>query len=409
MEKPLQYIEDEAANAARGLAGLQKNSPLGIEEIIGSAAERGASDIHLEPAGEKARVRLRIDGLLQVAAVHSAEAHNTAVSRLKVMSGMDIGERRLPQDGRLELTSRSRRLDLRISTLPVIGGEKMVVRLLEKKPRLLHPDDLDFSSANLELYRSLYSGGGGMVLLTGPTGSGKTTALYATLNQLNREDRNIVSIEDPVEYRLEGVTQVSVSVRAGLTFASGLRAIVRQDPDIIMVGEIRDGETARLAVQAALTGHLVFSTMHAGTAAGAIVRLLDMGVEPCFAAAALRGAVSQRLVRRICPDCREQYEPSYAEKAYLGLEGGAELRLARGCGCQACGYTGCRGRIAVQEVLAADSRIAGMIAAGAGRQELEAAACGRSSLYGDGREKVLLGLTTAAELMRAGIGREAGI
>lgn len=409
MDRQLQYTEKTAAGAPlTGLDGGQ-DAARSIDAIIDAAVERGASDIHLEPAGDKARVRLRIDGLLHTAAEYGAAGHNAAVARLKVMSGLDIGERRLPQDGRMEITVRGRRLDLRISTLPALGGEKMVLRLLEKKPRLFSPDSLDFSGANLKLFRSLYSGGGGMVLLTGPTGSGKTTALYAALSELNREDVNIVAIEDPVEYRLDGITQVGVSARQGLTFAAGLRAIVRQDPDIIMVGEIRDGETAGLAVHAAMTGHLVFSTMHAGTAAGAIVRLREMGVEPCFAAAALRGAVSQRLVRRVCAACREWRPAQPLEKAYLGRHAGEALQLARGRGCPACGHTGYSGRIAVQEVLAADGGLADLIAAGAGRRALEAAAAGRGSLYDDGRDKVMRGLTTVGELLRAGIAGEAGV
>lgn len=279
-----------------------------VDGVLDEAVRLNASDIHVEPLDKGLRVRLRVDGLLRTARTLDSQLHGAVLSRIKIMAGLDIAERRLPQDGRMDLAWGQRKIDLRISTMPTIRGEKAVIRILDKSNQFLQLDKLNFTEENLALYQKLYGSPYGMVLVTGPTGSGKSTTLYAALNELNDGAANIITIEDPAEYKLNGVNQVAVNSKAGLTFANGLRSIVRQDPDIIMVGEIRDSETARIAVQAALTGHLVFSTLHTNNAVGAISRLVDMGIEPFLLTSALRGIVAQRLVRCICPPlCRKIY------------------------------------------------------------------------------------------------------
>ena len=278
-----------------------------LDGIIVQGLEAGASDIHLEPGTERNRVRYRIDGVLQQAQRIPMERHAALISCVKLMAGMDIAEKRKSQDGRSQIAHSGQKIDLRISSLPTIQGEKIVIRVLDSEANQLRLEDMGFSGENMVLYRTMYKASYGLVLITGPTGSGKTTTLYATLKELNQPERNIITVEDPIEYRMEGVNQVAVNTKTGMTFANGLRSILRQDPDIIMIGEIRDRETAEIAIQAALTGHLVFSTLHTNTAAGAVTRLLDMGIEPYLAASALRGVVAQRLVRKLCPACKEKY------------------------------------------------------------------------------------------------------
>ena len=286
------------------------------QQLVEEAIKNKASDVHVEPLAKEVRVRMRIDGLLQELCQLPWSSYATLVSQLKVLSGMDIAEKRVPQDGRWQLNVEGRTIDLRLSTLPTIRGEKVVVRILDREQGLRRLEDLGMSAANLRIYRQMASAAHGLLLLTGPTGSGKTTSLYATLQELEREGLNLVTVEDPVEFKLEGINQVAVNRRAGLDFATGLRALVRQDPDIIMIGEIRDQETAAMAVQAALTGHLVFSTLHTNSAVGAVARLLDMGVEPFLLAAALRGVLAQRLVRRLCPHCVESYGSTLQEQQF---------------------------------------------------------------------------------------------
>ena len=285
----------------------------------------------------------------------------------------------------------------------MILGEKAVIRILDRERFALKLDELDFTPQNLELYRSLYGSGNGIVLLTGPTGSGKTTTLYATLTELNSDERNIVTVEDPVEYRIAGINQVAVNEKAGLTFASGLRSILRQDPDIMMIGEIRDLDTAQTAIHAALTGHLVLSTLHTNSAAGAVVRLIDMGIEQFLVASALRGVVAQRLVRRICPHCKTAYAASVEEKAYLNMDAGAELTLYKGAGCEHCRTTGYLGRIALQEVMPMLPELKKFILKETQENVLfeEARHFGAASMREDGVRKVLNGLTTVSELLRA--------
>ena len=351
-----------------------------VNELLELAVKQNASDIHIEPLETVTRVRLRIDGLLCTAVEVLRSNHSAIVSRIKIISGMDIAEKRLPQDGRVEVEVGSSKVDLRVSTLPVINGEKVVIRLLEKSQKLFELDALNFSESNLTIYNQLINSHHGIILLTGPTGSGKSTTLYATLQELNDETKNIITIEDPVERTLEGINQIAVNNKAGLTFATGLRSIVRQDPNIIMVGEIRDGETAKIAVQAALTGHLVFSTLHTNNAIGAVTRLLDIGIEPFLLAAALRGVVAQRLVRTICPYC----------------EGG----------CEHCNNTGYKGRVAVQEVLQITPKLQNLITHGVEESVLleTARESGFTTIQEDCLAKVQAGRTTMEEYYRVASG-----
>lgn len=374
-----------------------------VENIFSKAITLHASDIHIEPLDTKTRVRLRIDGLLRSIEDIPAARHNSVISRIKVLCDMDIAERRVPQDGRLEITREGRCIDLRISTLPTIRGEKIVIRVLDKERTLFSLNQLDFSEENLKLYQSMYKTARGIVLITGPTGSGKSTTLYATLNELNTQEQNIITIEDPVEYKIAGINQVAVNPKTGLTFAKGLRAIVRQDPNIIMVGEIRDAETAQIAIQSALTGHLVLSTLHTNSAAGAVTRLLDMRIEPFLLASAVRGVVAQRLVRKICPHCCKQYEAEDWEKNFLHVPAERELLLQRGEGCEKCGFTGYKGRMAVQEVLPITEQITGLILHRDSETMIQETArqYGFISLKQDGVDKVIAGYTTVAELIRS--------
>lgn len=367
--------------------------------LVEQAVAADASDLHLEPMRDAVRVRIRVDGLLRELVRLPLAAHSTLVTQLKVAANMDIAEKRVPQDGRIALELDGRSVDLRLSTLPTTLGEKIAIRLLAQQ-ELLQLEELGFTQANLACYRRLFTQPNGLILLTGPTGSGKTSTLYATLAELDAATRNIITLEDPVEYSLPGINQVAVSRRSGMTFAKGLRAIVRQDPDVIMLGEIRDEETAGIAVQAALTGHLVLSTLHTNSAAGAVYRLLDMGIAPYLLAAALRGVVAQRLVRRLCPACRRQRTATAAEHGFLGA---ATVWEQQGCEqCQAAGY---RGRVAVQEVLPLTTSLQQLVLQRALVEELEQAARaeGLRSLAEDAAAKALDGLTTVQELWRVGI------
>lgn len=386
------FKKDENADAVKAADGL-----------IAKAAATGASDIHIEPGENNACVRMRIDGVLYKEAEMNKTLMQAVVSRIKVLAGMDIAEKRLPQDGSIKLELDGRNIDLRISSLPTILGEKIVIRILDREKFALNLDELNFTPENLALYRRLYNYGSGIVLLTGPTGSGKTTTLYATLAELNSSERNIVTIEDPVEYRINGISQVAVNEKAGLTFASGLRSILRQDPDIIMLGEIRSLDTAATAIRAALTGHLVFSTLHANNAAGAAVRLVDMGIEPFLVASALRGVVAQRLVRRICPHCKTAYAANAEEKDYLNITGGDDLTLYKGSGCEKCRGTGYLGRMALQEVMPVVPELKKFILGKAQEETLfaEAEKFGAVSMRSDGEQKVLKGHTSLEEVLQA--------
>ena len=378
-----------------------------LDAIIVKGLEDKASDIHMEPGTDRNRVRYRIDGVLQQAQRLPMERHTALVSCIKLMAGMDIAEKRIPQDGRTQIMRDGQAVDLRVSSLPTIAGEKVVIRILDSGTQRLCLADMGFTKENLQSYQAMYRASYGLILLTGPTGSGKTTTLYATLQELNRPERNIVTIEDPVEYRMDGINQVAVNTKAGMTFAGGLRSILRQDPNVIMIGEIRDRETAEISIQAALTGHLVFSTLHTNTAAGAITRLLDMGIEPYLAASALQGIVAQRLVRRLCPGCKQAYVPNESdwERTLAQMtDDNQALPLYKAGGCDACHQSGYKGRIAIHEMLPVNTALKSQIINRASEQELWNAAkqefSNLTTLAEDGLRKVCEGQTSAQELLR---------
>jgi type IV pilus assembly protein PilB len=376
-----------------------------VNGIITKAISSRASDIHIEPLQSKMRVRYRVDGMLQEAMTIPKDLQNSVVSRVKVMASMDIAERRAPQDGRITLTAQFGEYDLRISSYPCVHGENLVLRILDKRSARVSLDKLGMPDNVREAFERMIAAPYGMILSAGPTGAGKTTTLYAALNALNSVERHIITIEDPVEYQLPGVVQGNVNRKAGVTFPSGLRSIVRQDPDVILVGEIRDGETAQIAVEAALTGHLVLSTIHANNAGGAISRLSDMGIEPFLTASSLLGVCSQRLVRLICDRCASPYDPppGYLERAGLAdaFDEGFEFR--KGNGCEHCTRTGYHGRTAVYEILVSEPRVQQMILARASADEIRAVAvqAGMTTMRDDGIRKVQQHLTTIEELVRA--------
>ncbi len=372
-----------------------------VEDIITQALMDRASDIHLEPVAEGVIIRFRIDGLLRHIDTIPKHLKNQVTSHVKVLADLDIAERRVPQDGRVTKTLLGNKVDLRVSTLPVYHGEKVVVRLLPQNKSLVNLEDTGFSSDALEVYKTFLDRSQGLIMLTGPTGSGKTSTLYASLNRLRRVTHNIVTIEDPVEYLLEGINQVQVHTKAGLTFAGGLRSILRQDPDIIMVGEIRDRETSQIVFQSALTGHLVLSTLHTNDTVSAITRLVDMGVEHFLIGSALIGVVAQRLVRKICPHCQESYVPEASVVALIKLPVG-EYSFKRGKGCQHCGDTGYFGREAIIEIFPITHEIQAMIHERMSEQKIRdyAISKGMKTLAQAATDKVLEGKTTVEELMR---------
>jgi type IV pilus assembly protein PilB len=371
-----------------------------VNLILAQAIRQRASDIHVEPQEMGTRVRYRKDGMLSVALTSPPHAHAALVSRIKIMAGMNIAERRVPQDGRVELKVDGRDVRLRVSTIPTPHGEKVVIRILERTAAAVEIGRLGLRPADARRFEQLITRPHGIILFTGPTGSGKTTSLYAVLNRLNRETVNILTIEDPVEYQLPGINQVQVNPKAGLTFATGLRGFLRQDPDIIMVGEIRDEETARIALHAALTGHLVLSTLHTNDAPGAAVRLVDMGLEPFLVASALLGVVAQRLVRVLCERCRE---PVPAPDEVLARAAAAAApTVYRPRGCDFCDGTGYRGRVGLFEIMLVSPQIRDLIAGNAPAPALaqQAAAEGMQTLYDDGLAKALAGITSLEEVYR---------
>lgn len=372
-----------------------------VNSLLIRAIEEDASDIHIEPFGDHVLVRFRVDGLLRQIMKMPRRMSNAVVSRVKVMANLDIAERRLPQDGRIPLRLLQYDIDLRVSTVPTIFGEKVVIRIFNKENiKRLALDTLGFSDYNLRQFTNFLKSPYGMVLVTGPTGSGKTTTLYTALKTLNSSEKNIVTVEDPVEYVLEGVNQIQVNAKTGATFSTYLRSILRQDPDVIMIGEIRDLETAEIAVRSATTGHLVLSTLHTNDAPGAVTRLIDMGVEPFMVASSVMGVIAQRLVRRICPNCREPYTPDETELTFAGVETPDGFFAGRGC--EECGHTGYRGRIAIHEVLAVKPSLKKLILERASLEELRRAALqeGMIALKEDGIAKALKGITTIKEIMR---------
>ena len=341
-----------------------------VNSIIERAATERASDVHLEPREGDLQVRMRIDGLMRNVLTVPRELQSSVISRLKIMGGMNIAERRVPQDGRANVRIKSREIDLRLSTLPTIYGESVVVRLLDKTSALLDPKGIGLYGDNLDKYNKLVNSNSGVLLIAGPTGSGKSSTMYTMIRQLNTEQVKLITLEDPVEYNIDGVNQVQINEKTGLTFSYGLRSILRQDPDIVAVGEIRDGETAEIAMRAAITGHLVLSTIHTYDALSTIDRLLDVGVEPYLIASGLRGIISQRLVRCICPHCREEYQPSPEDLDSLGFSADSTAKFYHGAGCPLCFHTGYRGRTAVFEILIIDRHLRRAITDGANREEV---------------------------------------
>ena len=371
------------------------------DAIIREAVEMNASDIHIEPMKDRMRVRYRIDGVLrEMYGKLPLTLKDVLISRLKIMAKLDTTERRLPQDGRIAFETGGGTVDIRISTMPVILGETAVLRLLSGARRLLHLDELGFTPENRRLFADWCRRPSGLILNCGPVNSGKTTTLYAALNELNTLEKNIVTIEDPVEYFLPGVNQIQVGNDTKMTFARGVRSLMRQDFDVGMVGEIRDEETAEIAVRAAMTGRLLFSTLHTGSAAGAVFRMLDMGVKPYLLAASLLGIMAQRLVRRLCPACREAYEADEDEARFLETHGHSSRRLFRSRGCEKCRGTGYAGRMAIHELLTVNSAVQRAIAEERCDMDLLEKEAGMATLAEDGIKKAAEGHTSLAEVRR---------
>ncbi|TCK06481.1 type II secretion system ATPase GspE [Phorcysia thermohydrogeniphila] len=372
-----------------------------INDILMTALRVRASDIHFEPFKDRMRIRFRVDGVLKTFREIPVSKVPAVVSRLKIMANLDIAEKRLPQDGRIMVRVGGKEVDIRVSTLPTYFGERVVLRLLSKESILYSTKELGLLEEDYRLFEKLIHTPHGIVLVTGPTGSGKTTTLYAALSEINNEEINIITVEDPVEYQLDGISQVQVKPDIGLTFASALRSILRQDPDVIMIGEIRDVETAEIAIQAALTGHLVFSTLHTNDAASSVTRLLDMGIEPFLVASSVVGVIAQRLVRKVCPYCKEEYTPTFEELRELGIEN-FKGSFYRGKGCENCMGTGYLGRTAIYEILLVDSAVRRAILDNRDSDEIKKLAVdrGMKTLRVDGAEKVKMGITTPEEVLR---------
>jgi type IV pilus assembly protein PilB len=376
-----------------------------VNLLITQAISDRASDIHIEPTERDLRVRFRIDGVLHEVMRSPKTITSGVTSRLKIMADINIAERRVPQDGRLSVTTNGKKIDLRVATLPTVWGEKIVMRVLDNSTAMLKLSDLGFSDANYEVYSKSFVKPYGMILVTGPTGSGKSTTLYATLNIVSRPEVNVITVEDPVEYRLPGINQVQTNVKAGLTFSAALRSILRSDPDIVLLGEIRDGETAHIAIEAALTGHLVLSTLHTNDAPSAVVRLTEMGIEPFLVGSALDCVLAQRLARRLCPKCKEAYVPTkqvLLENRFPWEDGMDLPTLYRPIGCSACAKTGYKGRLALHEVMAVSEQIERLTVEHASSMRINQAAIeeGMITLRHDGLLKVMAGVTSVEEIFR---------
>ncbi len=408
-EDRLDQVASELANEPTDLLESDDAAPIIrlVNGLLSQAVKDRASDIHIEVFESELVVRFRVDGMLYDVLSPPKRLHPAITSRIKIMSGLNIAEKRLPQDGRIRLKVAGRDIDIRVSTIPTAFGERIVLRLLDRAQALIdiNLDRLGFSGDNLRRLDRLIRQSHGIVLVTGPTGSGKTTTLYACLSRINSPEKNIITIEDPIEYQLRGVGQMQVSPKIDLTFAAGLRSVLRQDPDVIMVGEIRDSETAEIAIQAALTGHLVFSTLHTNDSFGALTRLVDMGIEPFLVSSSVLAVIAQRLVRRVCPDCRERYAPTAAELKSVGMDLGSfagRIYRAAAKGCRQCRNTGYRGRTAIQELMLVDDEVRSLVMQRADAAMLRRAcvARGMKLLRNDGADRVLAGETTVEELLR---------
>ncbi len=372
-----------------------------INALLSEAIKEEASDIHIETYEKQLVVRFRVDGVLREVLKPNRKLSSLLVSRIKVMARLDIAEKRVPQDGRISLRIGGRAVDVRVSTMPSSHGERVVLRLLDKNAGNLDLIQLGMTPEIQVQFEELIRKPHGIILVTGPTGSGKSTTLYAGLTDINHKDINILTVEDPIEYEIEGIGQIQVNSKVDMTFARGLRAILRQDPDVVMIGEIRDLETAHIAVQASLTGHLVLSTLHTNTASGAITRLQDMGVEPFLVSSSLLGVLAQRLVRTLCEDCKEPHEPTPRERQLLGISADSPAQIYRPTGCKNCGYNGYRGRTGIHELLLVDEKVRELIHSGHGELAIEKYIRGISpSIRHDGIAKVLAGMTTLEEVLR---------
>ncbi len=375
-----------------------------VNLMFSKAVKNRASDIHVEPYHRDLTIRFRIDGLLYPVFSPPKRLHPAVTSRIKVMAGLNIAEKRVPQDGRIEIRVADKSIDIRVSTLPTVYGERVVLRLLDKSSRMFGLDELGIPGDRLTGFRKLISLSHGIILVTGPTGSGKTTTLYAALSEINTPEKNIITVEDPVEYRISGIGQVPVNRKVGLTFANGLRTIVRQDPDVILVGEIRDPETAEIAIQAALTGHLVFSTLHTNDAASAVTRLIDMGIEPFLITSSVMAIAAQRLVRTICPHCRREaaVNPEAMNELGVSEEALAGATVYEGAGCEKCLRTGYLGRCGIYEILRISERIKDVILSTSDSNTIKKAGLeeGMRTLRRDGADKVIRGISTAEEVLR---------
>lgn len=400
-------VDDLGEEDLEHLKDLASEAPVikMVNLIMQRAIESRASDIHIEPFEQSLKVRLRVDGVLKDIDAPSVKSTAAVISRIKIMAKLNIAERRLPQDGRIKVQMLGKELDLRVSTIPTMYGESVVIRLLDKETTVLDFAALGFSGKHLQQFVEVLSQPHGIILITGPTGSGKSTTMYAALKQLNTSERKIITVEDPVEYQMEGVNQIQAKPQIGLTFASALRSIVRQDPDVIMIGEMRDLETARIAVQSALTGHLVLSTLHTNDAAGGVTRLLDMGLEEYLLTSTVNGILAQRLVRKLCPDCKQAYTPSPDIIEGMKLRRFApagDIVLYKPVGCSSCGGLGYRGRLAIIEFLQMTDPLRRLIMAHeeAGAIEKLAIEEGMTTMYENGLVKALQGITTIEEVLR---------
>ncbi|MEG2739774.1 GspE/PulE family protein [Clostridium sp.] len=379
-----------------------------VNTIIGNAVILKASDIHIEPFEDIVRIRARVDGQLQKMLEIPKNSHNSLVTRIKILANLNIAEKRVPQDGRILTRVNGKEVDLRVSVLPTINGEKVVIRILARNVELIDKQKLGMRDDDLVKLNSILSNPYGIILVTGPTGSGKSTTLYAVLSELNTIQQNIITVEDPVEFSINGINQVNVNVKTGLTFASGLRSILRQDPDVIMVGEIRDGETAEIAVRASITGHVVLSTLHTNDAPSTVARLVDMGIEPYLISTSVTGIIAQRLVRKNCPKCSVWYDAKEREKEILGFNYNDELRLKKGDGCPFCNGTGYKGRVGIYEILDINKEVREVISSGRNSDEIRDSAIknGMKTLRDACVEHVLEGITTIEELMRVAFLKE---
>ena len=399
-------LASEISAEPQDLLEAQDDAPIIrlVDSLLQQSVKERASDIHIEPFEKDIRVRFRSDNVLYepVSALPKALLPSI-VSRVKILAGLDIAEKRVPQDGRIRLKIAGRDYDVRVSSVPVAHGERLVLRLLPRTTEMLDLERLGFSQRQLQVWEKLISRPNGIVLVTGPTGSGKTTTLYGALSKLNRTDQNIITIDDPVEIQLPGVGQIEVNNKVGLTFARALRSVLRQDPNVVLVGEIRDLETAEIAIQASLTGHLVFSTLHTNDAPSAITRLVDMGVEPYLVASSLVAVLAQRLVRVLCPECREGYTPSAAELAELGVRTAEPAKAFRPKGCHRCHHTGYYGRVGIFELMVLDDELRALIVQNTDSKSIKRLAVtrGMHSLRQDGARKVMLGTTSIEEVVRA--------